>query len=284
MDRAALLPIALALAGCADAPGAGAERALSLGRWEEAAAHLERGIAEAPAARAARLDLYNLACARALAGRTEAALDALEASLADGPGDVGFDHLAEDPDLLPLHGEPRWEALLRRLSWSGETAVLDGAAAGRPPAVVVLVGREESPAPIPGARLAVPVPPYRTGPAERAWRTRLDPGARAGETAVHALRAAEEGGGTDPARRILRASGAEGVRLAWEILLRHPGVFTRAVLDGPAPPRRALLDRGADRMGTEILVAGIEGVPDPVVGARVRSCGSADAALREALR
>jgi hypothetical protein len=120
--------------------------------------------------------------------------------------------------------------------------------------------------------------------AEFAWTTRLDRGARAGEKAVFAIRAAEAKCSVDPARRILRASGAAGVRLAWEILLRHPGEFTRAVLDGPAPPRRALLDRGAERMGTEILVASAEGVPDPVVGARVRSCGSLAAALKEALR
>jgi hypothetical protein len=315
--RSVPLLFCVALAGCAPRPGppsdalaalgekreawlsagADADRAFALGRWPEAAAHFERRIAlapipepggvvfQGPLGEETRRDLYNLACARALAGRTEAALDALEMSMEEGPGEVGFDHLAEDPDLAALHGEPRWKALLRALSWNDEVAYFAGK--GEVPgtvAVVVAVGEGAAVEEVPGAVQAFPGAPYRSGAATFAWTTRLDPGARAGEKAVFALREAEGRCAVDPARRILRASGPAGVRLAWEILLRHPGVFTRAVLDGPAPPRRALLDRGAERMGTEILAAGPEGVPDPVVGARVRSCGSLAAAWKEALR
>jgi hypothetical protein len=301
MKRSAALLLPLLLAGCSPppAPAAGdlanailgeraaADRAMSLGRWSEAAAHLERGISllpppvplDGPLGEEARTDLYNLACARAMDGRTGAALDALEQAMADGTGAVGFDLLAEDPDLASLRGEPRWKALVGALSWNEDLALLPGGGA----AVVVVVG-EGPAAGIPGAMVAVPAPPYRAGRSSYAWTTRLDPGEQAAAKAVFALRKAEAACAADPARRVLRASGEAGVRLAWEILLRRPGAFSRAVLDGPAPPRRLLLDRGAEKMGTEILVTAEEGVPDPVVGARVRSCGSLEAAWKEALR
>ncbi len=74
------------------------------------------------------------------------------------------------------------------------------------------------------------------------------------------------------------------MRLAWEILLRRPEAFTRAVLDGPAPPDWALLERGADRVKAEILVTGPEGVPGSGTGAKARVLRSLAAALEEALR
>jgi hypothetical protein len=303
MNRALPLLLAAALGGCAPRPAPGsdplaalgahraewiaageeAEQALALGRYAEAAALFERRIALVPAPAgdldgACRLDLYNLACARAMAGRTAAALDALEAAMAAGTGVVGFDLLATDPDLASLHGEPRWTALLRGLSWNEEVTLVDG---GSPEAgaVVVVLGVNPGGNAIPGALAAIPAPPYGA-----AWTTRLDPGARAAEKAVFALRSAEGRRPAAPARRILLATGAAGVRLAWEVLLREPGTFSRAVLDGPAPPRWALLDRGAERMGTEVLAAGPRGVPDPGIGVRVRDCGSREAALKEALR
>ena len=308
MQRASL-PAALlaaALAGCIPPPdppadpwaalgerrgpwlaaGEGGQAALALGRWTEAAALFEKRVTLAAGvggavAEETRLDLYNLACARSLAGLTEAALDALEGAFREGPGPMGFDLLAEDPDLVPLRGEARWKALLRDLSWNEDVELLE---AGQAVAIVVAIGEGAAGPSVPGALVAVPAPPYRAEGGRRAWRTRLDTGEKAGEKAVFALREAQKRALTHPTQRILRASGRDGVRLAWEVLLRHPGVFGRAVLDGPAPPRWALLDRGAERMGTEILVASAAGVPDPVVGARVRSCGSVEAAMREALR
>lgn len=56
---------------------------------------------------------YNLACSLALVGRRDEALDALEAAVAAGYDDAP--HLRADEDLASLHGEPRFEALLRRI-------------------------------------------------------------------------------------------------------------------------------------------------------------------------
>jgi tetratricopeptide (TPR) repeat protein len=54
--------------------------------------------------------LYNMACARALGGKSKDALDLLERAIKAGPVDA--DHMAEDADLVTLHGEKRFEELL----------------------------------------------------------------------------------------------------------------------------------------------------------------------------
>jgi putative intracellular protease/amidase len=77
------------------------------GRWAEAA-EVHRRASTFPAYRAA--GLYNLACALALQGRSEAALDTLEALL-----DSGFTNtpaIATDTDFDSLRDEPRFQALL----------------------------------------------------------------------------------------------------------------------------------------------------------------------------
>ncbi len=325
MTRCLPILLALALAACEPVPAGGpgpdplavlgdrrgewesaqadAETAFTLGRWAEAATLFERKIALVPAVRPGgvdlsgrlsllvRQDLYNLACCRALLGRTAAAMDALEQSVGDGPGFIGFEHLVEDPDLASLHGEARWKALLDRLSWNEEVTVLPIApgTGTRGPAAAVVEIRNGPPAgPGEGGRegtvTVVPAPPYRVGPGVFSWTTRLDPGEQAARKAVFALEAAGRACAVDPGRRVLLASGAPAVRIAWEILLRRPGVFTRAVLDGPAPPDWVLLDRGAERLATEIEVTGPEGLPATRVGAKVRACGSVAAAVAEALR
>jgi tetratricopeptide (TPR) repeat protein len=78
---------------------------------------VERGLAWADRALAIDPDeamlLYNIACIKSLAGAREQALDCLERSLRAGL--VLRDWLLHDPDLDPLRGEPRFEALLRSL-------------------------------------------------------------------------------------------------------------------------------------------------------------------------
>lgn len=68
--------------------------------------------------------MYDLACDEALAGRKDKAMDALVASQARG-GSVPAEHLATDPDLASLHGDPRFTQLVeaarnRERLWAGE--------------------------------------------------------------------------------------------------------------------------------------------------------------------
>jgi adenylate cyclase len=58
--------------------------------------------------------LGTLACAAMLNGDAEQALDLLDRSIATGQGDR--DWLMEDNDLKPLHGHPRFEALVARMA------------------------------------------------------------------------------------------------------------------------------------------------------------------------
>lgn len=81
---------------------------LSLGRTAEAAAAFER---EAAVGARPERAFYNLACARALEGRAELALDALEAALAHG---IPAAYLDEDEDLAALQGLARFERLRGR--------------------------------------------------------------------------------------------------------------------------------------------------------------------------
>jgi len=57
---------------------------------------------------------YNLACSLALNGEIDAAFEELERALERGYRDA--EHLALDADLAALHGDPRFETLLRRLA------------------------------------------------------------------------------------------------------------------------------------------------------------------------
>jgi len=272
-----------------------AQAAFAAGDWGGAAARLEAKVSLYPGTMSARLreprrrDLYNLACARALGGRTAEAMDALEQAVGDGFGEIGFDHLAGDPDLESLHGEPRWKALLRRLSWNGEVAVTcaAGDAAPRLPLVVkVRVGRSclDHDPPLEGAVVAVPVPPYSLGPFLFEWTTRIDPGERAAEKAALAVEVGTKAFPVIQGRTILFASGKEAVRVAWEVLLRRPDLFTAAILDGPTPPPWVLLDRGVERVKARLLATGPDGVPDPRVPVKVAVAGPLPGGLFEALR
>lgn len=78
------------------------------------AGEAEQSLRRAVAAGADRpLDLYNVACGLALAGRAEAALDHLERAAAAGFGTRRI--LSEDDDLASLRDLPRFKALLERL-------------------------------------------------------------------------------------------------------------------------------------------------------------------------
>jgi len=287
-------------AGAWSARTAEARRAFDAGRWEDAARALEALIASVPAGAAregpvpaldaaVRLAFYNLACARARLGRHDAAFDALDQALGDGAGLVGFDLLGRDPDLASLHGKGRWESLLRRLSWNEEVRIVlpsGPAAPGGAPGVVLVATEPADDLPIlpSAAWTAVPTAPYSVAPGVRGWSTVLEPGERAAEKAVHALRRGEEAAGGPAARRVLAARGREAVRVAWEVLLRRPEAFTHAVLDGPAPPARALLDRGAERVRARLIVVGREGTPAREVGLAAEAVASYEEAMREALR
>jgi C-terminal processing protease CtpA/Prc len=60
---------------------------------------------------------YNAACAHALAGRREQALDRLASALAVGYGDP--EQMQKDSDLASLHAEPRWAALIAEATRMG---------------------------------------------------------------------------------------------------------------------------------------------------------------------
>jgi adenylate cyclase len=56
---------------------------------------------------------YNVACGLALAGRRDAALDALDRAVEAGYRDASW--IAKDEDLVSLRETPRFKALLRKL-------------------------------------------------------------------------------------------------------------------------------------------------------------------------
>ena len=58
-------------------------------------------------------DEYNEACSLALSGEKERSLGVLAQAVDDGFADSG--HIAVDTDLISLHGDPRWTALLARI-------------------------------------------------------------------------------------------------------------------------------------------------------------------------
>lgn len=56
-------------------------------------------------------DLYDLACVAALSRQTDRALSLLRESISDGFSDISY--IAKDPDLVSLHGDARFTALLK---------------------------------------------------------------------------------------------------------------------------------------------------------------------------
>jgi adenylate cyclase len=88
----------------------GAGVLMLLGRVEESRQFSERAIALRPDDGATH---YNAACCAALAKNYERSLDLLERAVELGYGNV--DWLLNDNDLVPLHGEPRFRALVERL-------------------------------------------------------------------------------------------------------------------------------------------------------------------------
>lgn len=57
---------------------------------------------------------YNLACSYSLVGDKEKALETLEHAIGLGYSDAA--HMKKDPDLKPLHQEPMFQKLLKRIS------------------------------------------------------------------------------------------------------------------------------------------------------------------------
>jgi adenylate cyclase len=81
-----------------------------LGRREESISFCERAIALRPEDGGTH---YNAACCMALLGENDRALDLLERAVQLGHGNV--DWYRNDNDLVPLHGNPRFQAILRKL-------------------------------------------------------------------------------------------------------------------------------------------------------------------------
>ncbi|MEO7603288.1 MAG: tetratricopeptide repeat protein [Sphingomicrobium sp.] len=85
--------------------------AMAAGHVDEAIAAFRRA-AQAPVARGS--SFYNLACALAVKGDKEAAMDALEQAATNGYRDAAA--MGADPDLASLRGDARFEALKTRLA------------------------------------------------------------------------------------------------------------------------------------------------------------------------
>lgn len=82
-----------------------------LGRFREGLAVDRELVRIAPSNATAH---YNLACSLALCDELQAALDSLEAAVEHGYDDAH--HLAHDEDLRALRSEPRFDALVKRLT------------------------------------------------------------------------------------------------------------------------------------------------------------------------
>ena len=85
--------------------------AMAAGHVDDAIAAFRRA-AEAPVARGS--SFYNLACALAVKGDKDAAINALEQAAANGYRDAAA--MAADPDLASLRGDARFEALKARMA------------------------------------------------------------------------------------------------------------------------------------------------------------------------
>jgi adenylate cyclase len=89
----------------------GAGSLILLGQVERAQRWLRRALAIDPND---SVLLYNVACNLANLGKTEEALDHLERALEQGTLSAGW--MKNDKDLESLHGHPRYEALLDKVS------------------------------------------------------------------------------------------------------------------------------------------------------------------------
>ncbi len=96
----------------ADPVPAGVSYGLGALRYREGefteAARLFGLAAAAPQSRAPAS--YDQACAHALSGNVDAALDALDRAVAAGYSNIN--HMSQDTDLMTLHDDPRWRQLL----------------------------------------------------------------------------------------------------------------------------------------------------------------------------
>ena len=285
--------------------GRDARTALALGRWDAAAAAYEKRVAmcgapDSPVDReVVAVELYNLACARSLGGHVVPALDALEQAVSGDFGRVGVDHLLRDPDLGPLHATQRWENLVRRPTGGrgkGEFARDFPPMVGSDPKPFVVnidfcrlvfvhtgQGKELHERPD-RPHVIFPWRPYGWQDDGLAWSTRLDAGEGAAEVVAAAVAKGLESCASDRTRVVLLAGLPGRVRIAWEILLRRPALFTAAVIDGPAPPAWVLLDRGAENLKTRMITTKESGLPDRRVPVKVSLIAGYEAAVAEALR
>ncbi|HIE04868.1 MAG TPA: tetratricopeptide repeat protein [Candidatus Latescibacteria bacterium] len=83
---------------------------LGRGNYDEAIKFLRKALALRPGFKEAQ---YNIACAYALKGDREKAISALARAVRMGVEDPKF--VAEDPDLKPLHKDPRFWEILKRM-------------------------------------------------------------------------------------------------------------------------------------------------------------------------
>jgi tetratricopeptide (TPR) repeat protein len=165
--------------------------------------------------------IYNLACAYALGGETEAALEALERSLHEGYGDG--EKLTSDPDLVSLHGHPDFDRLVRladelelhtgsrwgdgRRAWRAELPRLERAARDHPS-----VGR---------AWFNLGYGQLRTGDADasrESFTRALELGHRRSTTMYNLACCAAQLRDRDAAFRWLERAEAAGMDLGWHVL------------------------------------------------------------------
>jgi hypothetical protein len=277
--------------------------ALDTGRYADAVRALEEKIALYPSLEgeeatsvlfeARAIDLYNLACARALSGPPTAALDALEAAMAGDRPIVGYEHLVDDPDLDSLRHEPRFKALMRSLSWNDDVSIyepLGGGAGGRKapwPVMVELDAGGEARPEDPKHRdtefawiTVHPRAPFRVERGAWAWMTRADRGRQAAKKCAFSVELTSRQHVIDEDRVVLVAHGDLECGLAWRILAEDPGPFRHVVVDGAAPPAYEVMDRLDElaRRGVTVWAVGEGSVPEGL-GLDVRMVPSVDAAL-----
>ena len=217
-------------------------------------------------------NLYNAACALALSGRHDEALDELERALEHGyrlvttrlpdgrtlwsPG-LAPSHVLVDPDLDALHDHPRWKALVAR-RFEAERLVVEPAEAGsaaRPALLVLAAVGATAEASLPPWRIALRETevvlaglegPVRVGEGERdgagAW-VLADGDERWGRAAI--LRAVESLAArpdVDPHAIHVVAHEGTGGRAGWAAALGDGTAFAGVAFPGAAFHRHAHQD------------------------------------------